>query len=198
MNPCVYTLFSRQFRETFKEIICLRCREIPHQHRSRQFRTHNFDCGTAASSTSSFHRDYSYKRYETTRDTGSLENGNRFGFGRSQSEHEELEYSHRNSRRHASGADDASDHEINGKYESNTQEQLSTDSQWRSTWHGRNRGDTLKELKLTESIRIHSVSRVTFREAFLQPYSKRGPLLQESEELSNQDLKGGVFNFSTS
>lgn len=181
VNPCVYTLFSRQFRETFKEIICLRCSEIPHHNRRRQFRTHNFDCGTAGSSTSSFHRDYSYKRYETSRDIGSLENGSRFG--RSQSEHDEFESCQ------PRGADEAADPENISKYENNAQEKHSMDSQWRSTWHSTNRGDTLNELKLTESIRIHSVSRVTFREAFLQPYSKRKPLLQKSEDLSNQDIK---------
>lgn len=187
VNPCVYTLFSRQFRETFKEIICFRCSEIPHQHRRRQFRTHNFDCGTAGSSTSSFHRDYSYKRYEASKDIGSLENGNRFG--RSQSDYD-FESSNVNARGHANGADEVADLENISKHGNNAQEKHSTDSQWRSTWHGTNRGDTLKELKLTESIRIHSVSRVTFREAFLQPYSKRKPLLQESDGLTDLETKG--------
>lgn len=182
VNPCVYTLFSRQFRETFKKLICFRCSEITHGHRP-QFRTHNFDCGAANSSTSSFRREYSYRKYETSKNVGAAENGH--ARGASISEFADFESADFKPSGCAKSADELTELEDLRKG-LNNDKQKTNYLQWRSTWNSARYGDAMSALN------ARNAAKVKFRETLLQPGGRRRmPLLQDSDEnSSNEKLQG--------
>ncbi|XP_039249969.2 uncharacterized protein LOC120327692 [Styela clava] len=147
VNPCVYTLFSRQFRDTFKKLLCRRYDEIGTggKHFSRSYPR---DGTTGGISTSSFRgRDYGYSisMDPASRRESEMQGG--AGIRPTPSVHRSLGESimirqHKRSQVTRSADSDAligrlsrKASMLNGDSGDNTSNEKELNRQWRTTWH---------------------------------------------------------------